>query len=283
MSDATRADPPMPVTAGCGFLSDTDLQAAIEGRLSAARRSEFERHVEQGCAPCTLLAADLEVFSAVLAGGVVEAERQESERQSEMMQARLRREVRGRARAPGSKAWGTVRHWGLAAAAILVGAVVWQTSREPHRPGSLSVALPGGGTYVAAVKPFDAPPVLRGERNLEVLWRGARHAYDRGRYKEAEALLGEIVAQQADAVDARVYRGICLLALGHAKEARTVLADARAQAQEQDVSTTSVAWFEALTAIEDDDVAAARAALDEAAGGTGPYAESAKELRARLP
>lgn len=263
--------------AGCGYLSPGDLEAAIAGRLPAARAQEFEQHLDGGCGECATLAADLEAFAAVVSGGVLETERREADRQAELLGARLRRAARGR-----QTTWG--RRWPSAAAAVLVvGVAAWLGLRDGGPADGLDIVLPGGGSYVAAVKSFSAPPVLRGERNLEELWRSAGSAYERGRYERAQKLLAEILEQQPDSFDARVYRGVCLLALERVGEARAVLAEARTQAAEQELSTTSLAWFEGLAALADGDVRAASAALDEAAAGTGADAERARELIGRLP
>lgn len=97
----TRQDgrgPSFPV--GCGFLSATDVQAAIEGRLAPERRTEFERHIVAGCADCVTLAADLETYSRVVSRGVLPAERREAEREAEPLRQRLRSKIRKRDTVP---------------------------------------------------------------------------------------------------------------------------------------------------------------------------------------
>jgi tetratricopeptide (TPR) repeat protein len=268
--------------AGCGFFKNEDLEAAIAGTLPAARRADLDRHVAGGCAECALLAADLAVFAGVVSGGALEGERQEADRQAEMLRVRLQREVERKRAAVPVRRTGRGLRWGLLAAALVVLALfVWQM-RGPAAPQGLRIALPSGEAFIASVKTFDLPPALRGERDLEQVWRQARDAYDRGRYAKAEPLLGRIASEDPAAFDARLYRGICLLALGRLPEARSAFAEARSLARAQDLSTTSLAWYEALAALQAGDVAAARVALEEAASGSGEEADQARELLTRL-
>ena len=51
-------------------------------------------HVEEGCAECVTLAADLNLFRAVAADGPLEIERREDDARAETFRERLRREVR---------------------------------------------------------------------------------------------------------------------------------------------------------------------------------------------
>jgi tetratricopeptide (TPR) repeat protein len=268
-------------SAGCGFFRNEDLEAAIAGTLSADRRAELDRHVAEGCVDCALLAADLAVFAGVVSGGALEGEQRDADRQAEMLRARLRREVVRKRAAATVPRIGAVRWALLAAAALVLALFVWEV-RGPATPEGLRIALPGGGSYVAAVKTFDLPPVLRGERDLEQVWHEAREAYARRRYAKAEPLLARIATDDPSAFDARLYRGICLLALGRVSEARAVLADARKLAEAQDLATTSLAWYEGLAALQAGDAGAARAELEEAASGSGAEADQARELLTRL-
>jgi hypothetical protein len=63
-----------PPTSGCGFLSVLEVEACLECRLSDERRDDFERHRRGGCAPCTLLAGDIEVFRGALESGPLPGE-----------------------------------------------------------------------------------------------------------------------------------------------------------------------------------------------------------------
>lgn len=96
MSHTEDRDPAATFRPGCGFLSSRDLQEAIEGRLSAQRRQEFESHVEQGCAECVTLAADLATYRRLLSSGPLDSERREEELHSEPLRELLRREIRRR-------------------------------------------------------------------------------------------------------------------------------------------------------------------------------------------
>lgn len=96
MSDDKQTGPMPAFAAGCGFLSADDLQSAIAGRLARERRVEFDRHIESGCSECITLAADLETFRRVLAGGPLNSEKTEEEQLSEPLRTLLRREIRRR-------------------------------------------------------------------------------------------------------------------------------------------------------------------------------------------
>jgi len=96
MSDANQTGSMPPFTAGCGFLSVQDLQAAIAGKLSPQRREEFDQHIESGCSECITLAADIVAFRRVLSGGPLDSEQREEEQLSEPLRSMLRREIRRR-------------------------------------------------------------------------------------------------------------------------------------------------------------------------------------------
>ena len=96
MSDGTTSKETPDFPAGCGFLSAGDIQAALEGRISPERKLEFEAHIERGCSDCVTLAADLETFRRLLAGGPLDTERREEEKLAEPLRARLRMEIRKR-------------------------------------------------------------------------------------------------------------------------------------------------------------------------------------------
>lgn len=261
--------------AGCGFLSQKEIGEALEGRLPEERRNELELHVEQGCAECVTLVVDLEVFRGVLADGVSEMEARESDLQAEILAGRLRE---------GTEARGADRTWsgGLVAAAVVVLAVLgWMVLRE-RKPAGLLIPLPDGSTYVAEPRPFNAPPVLRGAQDQAALWRAAGSAYQRENYASASASFDEILEREPSSFDAWLYRAVCLLALERVEDARAALAAARLIAEEQDLSLTSLVWFEGLAALAANDSDAARRALRQAADGKGPYAEDARKLLDRV-
>jgi hypothetical protein len=272
---------------GCGFLSAEEIDDALNGQLSEARFAEFDVHVEDGCAECVTLAADLELFRAVATDEPLQIERREDDAHAAAFRERLRQEVRAvhggaapSVRAREASGWSFGWTWALGAAAMLLLAVgAFFTLRGPGGvPGTFAIPLPGGASYVAQVKQFDTAPVLRGEPDLQSLWREAETAYTGGDFAAAERTLAAIAERAPRSFDALTYRGVSLLALGRVGEAAEVLAAARAAALLEDASTTSIAWFQALAAFAGKDVSAGTSFLEEAAGGTGEYAGFAREL-----
>jgi len=276
---------------GCGFLSPAEIDDALNGRLPESRFAEFDGHVEQGCAECVTLAADLELFRTVEADGPLAIERREDDAHAAAFRERLRREVRAvhpatarAAAGSGSRGWTFGWSWALGAAATLLVAVgAWFALRGSGGiPGSLSIPLPDGGSYVAQVKEFGAPPVLRGEPDVQSLWSEAEAAYVSGDFETAERALAAILERVPDSLDALIYRGVSLLALGRSAEAREALAAARTAALREDASTTGIDWFAALAALSAGEQAEARSFLRQATEGDGAYAEPARDLLRRL-
>jgi len=274
---------------GCGFLEPEELERALEGGLDAGRLAAFERHVEQGCGACALLAADLELFAEVLAGGASEAERAEFDSRSELLSRRLAREVARRGGAGADRAAepaarrpaSFVRRWGYAVAAVLVLAIGFGVLRFSG-PEGIAVLLPDGGRLVEAPMAFSLPPTLRGEADAGAVWREAGRAYEAGRYDEAAGLLDEIGDADPGAADAALYRGVALLAAGDAAAARRSLALARERAERDDLPTGSIDWHAALAALVEGDVEAARRDLERVRDAGGAYAERAAALLERL-
>jgi len=267
-------------TAGCGFLTSTEIEQAIEDRLDAERSEAFERHVDEGCTECAMLAADLETFRAVVEGGPLETERRESDRQAEMLRARLRREA-GKQRLSqrprrAFAGWG----WAIAAASVMVAAMGLWLVIGPG--GGDTIRLPGGGIVELTPKPYSAPVTLRGEAGLERLWRDAGRAYEEGRFAEAARLFGEIEGRAPRQVDAPLYRGVSLLLDGRTAEAHEALARARSIAVEEDLPAASILWYQALALLRDGDAAGARPLLEQARAAGGPYGELASELLSRF-
>lgn len=84
-----------PPKSGCGFLSTREVEACIDRRLSVGRHDEFERHRRGGCAPCTLLAVDIEIFRGVFGSGPLPDEARAFGDTQAIVKARLRRSLDG--------------------------------------------------------------------------------------------------------------------------------------------------------------------------------------------
>jgi len=272
----------VPETSGCGFLSVAEIEAAIESVLPPARREAFERHVADGCGACALLAADLDVFAGVAADGILETERDEFEAGREMLEARLRREVRGGA--PGRRRVGpAVPAWAMAAAAMLVVALgVAIVLRSGPGAGHLRIALSDGSTASFEPVPFSVPPELRGEPSTPELWERAGRQYDARDWSAAASTFGEIRRIDPESVDAATYAGAAWLMAGKTGEAGDALDEAERLAGEQDLPASGILWLQALRALSLGDEAAARRRLEQTLATGGLYAERARELLARL-
>jgi len=260
---------------GCGFLSVKDLERVLAGELEADRLAAFERHVEEGCGSCALLAADIDVFSAVLAGGVRDAEQAEFDARAGMLSRRLVREA--------AKPATFTRRWGFgaAAAAMIVVAIGLGVLRLTE-PAGIAVPLPGGGELVESPMAFSPPPTLRGSAAAGEIWREAGQAYEARRFDEAAALLGRIDDADSSAADAALYRGVALLASGDPAAARESLALARERAGRDDLPTGSIDWHAALAALVAGDPEAARRDLQRARDAGGAYADRAAGLLERF-
>jgi len=79
--------------AGCGFLTDKEIEAAIEDRLPERRQEQFAAHQLEGCSSCALLAADLQIFGTVQSSGLLENERREFNESAAIFKAQLRQEL----------------------------------------------------------------------------------------------------------------------------------------------------------------------------------------------
>lgn len=77
-------------TPGCGFLSQREMAAYLEGSLDSERQGRFKEHQRQGCAACLHLSAALEQFHTILDQGVLESERVRFGRTERIVKAVLR-------------------------------------------------------------------------------------------------------------------------------------------------------------------------------------------------
>ena len=79
---------------GCGFLSSREIEQAIENRLPADRRAQFEEHLAGGCSDCLLFSEDLATFRRLASGGLLDAEKKEADRLAEPLRTLLRAALR---------------------------------------------------------------------------------------------------------------------------------------------------------------------------------------------
>ena len=266
---------------GCGFLSPVELELAISGTLDDERRADFDRHLDQGCADCLLLDADLEIFAGAVRDGLREQEASEFAARAPMLLARLSREAARRTKPPSAGSVSRSWRWAAAAALILVAVSVGLLQFTDRRDAGLAIGLPGGGEIVASPMPFSPPPVLRGGTTAGELWEEAGRAYDSSSFAEAAEILDRIDDSDSTASDAALYRGISLLMAGDAAGARDALFLARSFAEQQELPTASIDWYGGLAALSAGDLPAARESLERANAAGGLYGERAAELLAR--
>lgn len=265
------ANPHTPPPLGCGYLSSSEVEQLVEGRLPAERQHRFESHLAGGCGPCALLAADLEVFRTLETDGLQPAERRAFEARRQWTHALLRREMRRNRRRTAPRSWAL----GTLAAAFALAALllpVWRAGTISH----------SAAAAVIEPMPLSSPLVLRGEQGLPALWQAAAQAYAAGRWDRAASLFGEIAARRPALADARLYQGISLLLAHDPATARRVLRSGREVARIEGLPCGALLWYEALAALKMGDRQAADALLIEAAEAGGIYANRARELADRL-
>jgi hypothetical protein len=272
-------------TAGCGFLATADVEAWLEGTLSASRGEEFERHRVEGCAPCALLAADVAAFLAVDQHGTLDGERREFEDSAPEVRARLDE----RAAAPRARqiAAGVARgRWGwiagLTAASVLV--VIALLPRPGSAPTDGRIPLPGGGVHsIATGLPFTPPPSVRDAQALTALWQEAGLAHEARDYARSGRLFAQIRERDPQSHDAALYHGYALLMTLRYDEAVAALGRALELADEQGLVGASDNLYLGMAAMGQRDLELARRALGRARSLGGPFADEATVLLEQLP
>ncbi|MCP3979464.1 MAG: tetratricopeptide repeat protein [bacterium] len=222
--------------AGCGFLSAREIDAWIEGEVPEPRRHEFQGHSHQ-CAPCALLAADLEVFHGVAARGILESEQREFDETSALLKAQLRQKIEQAAQRQRENSPRAIWNYalGIAGAAALVAVVaVPYVLRDPAAAAVPTVVLSDGTSISVQPLPFpDRGAVVRNETvTVDDLWKEADEAYESESYTRAEAVLAMIVKRLPNDHDALLQWGSALVMLGRYDDALPVLESACGYADE---------------------------------------------------
>jgi tetratricopeptide (TPR) repeat protein len=255
-------------TAGCGFLSESEIESYLEGRLASARQVRFSAH-QMDCSSCALVAADLENFSSVQNGSILENERREFNQTAAIFKAQLREELETHdtKRRPVTSffkfSWNTAAT--LAAAALLLVAITIQL-----RPGNGNVIVfSNGERFAVQAMPFSQAPITRGS-SVSDLWENAGAAYQAGDYDGAAGIFGEIGELDAQNHDAALYRGISLLMTGEYHQALMPLRRAARIAEGQGFSGTAH-YFLGLAALGLHDHDLAMSSLEQARDLGGRY------------
>lgn len=253
--------------AGCGHVSEQELEAWLDGRLRRERLDEIEQHA-RGCGACALLLADVGTYRSV-ASGASDEELREFEARRPMLEARLQREVKTAKR--------TRWPWVIIAAAAAVLAVFLLM---PQRPlgGVVTIA---GQTMVIDALPFSAAPLTRGAHD-EKAWEQAATNYRARDYNAAGTQFESIATREPESVDAALYAGIAYFFDGRPKQSQPLLESARERAVKQDQPVEVIAYYQGVTALALGNADEARRQLSTTAEGASPWKEKAQELLSQL-
>ncbi len=253
--------------AGCGHVSEQELEVWLDGRLRRERLDEIEQHA-RGCGACALLLADVGTFRSV-ASGASDEESREFEARRQMLEARLQREVKSTKR----NRW----PWVTIAAAASVLAVFLLMPQ--HQPGG--VVTIGRQTMVIDALPFSAAPLTRGAPD-GTAWGLAAASYRASDYNAAGRQFEAIATREPESVDAALYAGIAYFFDGRPKQSKPLLETARERAVKQDQPVDVIAYYQGVAALALDNTDEARRQLSTAAEGASPWKEKAQELLSQL-
>lgn len=253
--------------AGCGHVSEQELEAWLDGRLRSERLDQIEQHA-RGCGACALLLADVGSYRSAESGSSDE-ERREFEARRPMLESRLRREVKSAQRSR----WPWVS---LAAAAAILAVFLLMPQRQPG--GVVTIA---GQTLAVDALPFSAAPLTRGARD-EKAWESASASYRAGDYGKAATRFESIATREPESVDAALYAGIASFFDGRPQRSKPLLESARERAVKQDQPVDVIAYYQGVTALALGDTEEARRQLSTAAEGVSPWKEKARELLSKL-
>ncbi|NIM62573.1 MAG: tetratricopeptide repeat protein [Acidobacteria bacterium] len=253
--------------AGCGFLSDAEIDAFLSGTLDAERATAFSEHQSRGCRPCSVFGADMQAFRSVIEDGVQGAERRDFDSRAASQRAELKRELE-RSATPRRRR--VVPTWVLGAAAMV--AIVGFVSLQLLDPGATapSVTLPGGEAYT-----FEAPAAPPLVRDGGLFARG-RNAFADGDYAKAAAAFEKVDESDPLYSDAAFYAGVSHLLNDNDPPAVERLTLARELAIADGLSGNEAAYYLSLAQIELGNHERARELLRGIDGG--PNAANAARL-----
>ena len=253
--------------AGCGFLTDAEIDAYLTGALDAERSKAFAAHRSEGCRPCSLFGADMQAYRGLLENGVIDSERRDFEALADGQRAELKRAVARSTRAPRRSAF---PKWFLSAAAMI--AIAGFISFQVLRPTEIhpTVTLPGGQTFN-----FEAPAAPPLVRDGGPFARG-RAAFAAGEYTRAAAAFEKVAETDPMYADATFYAGVSHLLDHNDPPAVERLTLARELAIADGLAGDDAAYYLSLAQIELGNHEEARTLLKSITGG--PNASSATRL-----
>jgi len=245
--------------AGCGFLTEADIEAYFSGTLTAERGAMFSAHQAAGCGPCSMFDADMQAFRKVLTDGALESERRDFEASAAAQRDALRSEL-GRSAGPPRRR--IVPNWLLSAAALIaiVGIVSFQFLRSPELVHS--VMLPDGESF--AFQAPAPPPLVRDGGDFA---RG-RAAFAAREWSTAAAAFESVEAEDPRSADAEFYAGVSHLLNHEIPLAVERLTEARERAMTDGVSGEAT-YYLALAQIGAGNPVVARELLESIQDGPG--------------
>jgi tetratricopeptide (TPR) repeat protein len=253
--------------AGCGFLTDTEIDAYFSRDLDSERNEAFSAHRAEGCRPCSLFGADMRVYRDLLDNGVLDSERKNFAALADGQRAELKRALQS-ARAPRRTVF---PNWLLSAAAMI--AIAGFISFQLLEPSDIhpAVTLPGGESFTFEVPA--APPLVRDGGDFA---RG-RSAFADGDYAKAVVAFERISNTDPMYPDAQFFAGVSHLVDHNDASAVERLTVARELAIADGLAGDEAAYYLSLARIELGDHEQARNLLKSIAAGSRS-AEAAKLL-----
>jgi len=238
--------------AGCGFLTDAEVDGFLAESLDETRLVEFDSHQSGGCKPCTLFAVDLRTFRDVVTEGPFASEQKRFDAVAEGQRSEFRDEL---ARTGPGNRRSKVPVWMLSAAAAIV-FVAFLGFQFLGPDGTPSIVLPDGSTYV-----FEAPAAPSRLRDGGDFARG-RAAYAKADWAAATTAFAAVASGDPRYADARFYAGAASLLEGNTLRATELLEESRALASAAGLPTGEIEYYLALASAERGDVEAAIGLLE---------------------
>jgi len=257
--------------AGCGFLSEDEIESYFSGALDPERSVKFFAHQSGGCGPCAIFGADMQTFRSLIEAGVLDSERKEFEVRAVEQREELKRVLERQKSGSGRRGF---RSWILSAAAMI--AIAGFISFQLLNPADIdpSVTLPGGASYS-----FEAPTAPALVRDGGDFARG-RAAFARAEYHLAAEAFEKVTTSDPMYADAAFFSGVSYLLDDKDVLAVERLTAARDLAIAEGTSGHEAAYYLSLAQIELGQPDQARDMLRSI--GSGPYAADAARLLALL-
>ena len=158
-----------------------------------------------------------------------------------------------------------VRRWmALAASITVIATAIWFLTKPSGEPSYRQYAQ-------------HAPLSLTVLGNTEQAKTDAEKAFNEKKYALALTSLSKVLADEPDNITAQLYRGICLLELNRAAEARAIFEPMSAG---NSAFREEAQWYLALSYLQENNLAACKAELAKI-GPDSPHYENAQKISAK--